>query len=790
MQVHPFRRGFLLALAAPALLAFDEAPAQESPVTSPDSLRTTAGAAPASNFQPNRKPVLTATRTQGAIHVDGELDDPGWQGAARAGNFTRWNPQNMEKPDVDTEALVTYDDANLYVGFLVEDDPQAVRATLRDRDQMFQDDFVGLFIDTYGDGSWAYEIWSNPVGVQGDILWTPDDEDELFDMVYESRGKVTPRGYQVEMAIPFSSLRFPDRAEQSWRVDFWRNHPRDRRNQYSWAAIPRQEPCWQCQWGTLTGIRDVKPGGSLELLPSLTASHSSELRNSDDFRSGLHDLDPDADASLNLKYKFASNLTGEAAVNPDFSQIEADVAQIDVNTTFALDFPEKRPFFLEGSDLFQTWVDAVYTRTINDPVAAARFTGRRGRTSVAYIGARDEHSPILLPFEERSEFLSGGESVSNILRIKHTFQQESNAGLLITDRRYDGGGSGTVYGADALIRLFGNYRFEGQLLGSHTHEPEDSVLTADLGTTTFDRDEYTARFDGETFAGDAAYASFERDGQHWNFDFDFWQWSPTFRADNGFVTQNDNRRGLFWTGYTARPKGLADEIQPNVQIARVWNYAGVRKDEWVRPELFMRLKGQTTFIGAFLWSRERFRDEVFPGIRRGYAYVESNFSDPVRLGIEVESGRFIARNLDPSPVLGRGTVLTTWGTIKPMQRFVLEPRFVFSTLSAPDGGPKIFDAYIARTRAQYQFTRELFFRAVLQYTDRNRRTDLSQPMERRKALELDPLLSYKLNPFTVAYIGSTHDFLDDDLTVDAEGKGGFASTGRQFFFKIQYLVRV
>jgi hypothetical protein len=317
------------------------------------------------------------------------------------------------------------------------------------------------------------------------------------------------------------------------------------------------------------------------------------------------------------------------------------------------------------------------------------------------------------------------------------------------------------------------------------------VFTAGLGATTFDRGDHTAAFNGESFSGDAFYASLERDNPQWEFDLDYWQYSPTFRADNGFVTQNDSRRGIGWTGYWFRPqRGLVEEFLPNVGFGRIWNYEDVRKDEWLRPELFFTFKGQTQAWIAHLWSREQFRGVVFPDIRRGAVWVNSNFSDPVKLGLTVEYGRFIARNLDPAPVLGRGATVETWGTFKPVQRLVIEPSFIYSTLRAPDDGARIFDAYIARARSQYQFTRELFLRLVVQYTDRNRRTDLAVPRTRRKALEIDPLLSYKVNPFTVAYLGSTHDYLDDAVTVDADGHGGFAGTSRQYFFKLQYLVRV
>jgi len=208
----------------------------------------------ASAFQPNVKPAIDIRRASGPIQIDGDLSDAGWADAARAKNFTEIRPGDQTKPPVETESLVAYDDANLYVAFLAHDDPKSIRATLQDRDAIWQDDFVGIMLDTYGDGAWAYEIFANPLGIQSDARWTSQNEDDGFNIIYQSKGKVTAAGYQVEMAIPFSSLRFPDKAVQNWRITFFRTHPRDSRRQYSWSTVSRDNPCFPCQFGTITGI--------------------------------------------------------------------------------------------------------------------------------------------------------------------------------------------------------------------------------------------------------------------------------------------------------------------------------------------------------------------------------------------------------------------------------------------------------------------------------------------------------------------------------------------------------
>ena len=234
-------------------------------------------------YRPVYNPSLHITKINGDIKIDGELNDRDWLTAGKADNFAEHQPGDQIEPPVKTEAFITYNDENLYVAFICYDDPQSVRASYCDRDAVGADDNICLLIDTYGEATWAYEFNVTPYGLQGDYLWSPEGgEDESFDAVWESMGKITDSGYQLEMAIPFSSLRFPDRPQQTWKVDFWRNHPRDSRRQYSWAAYDRDEPCWPCQWGTITGISDVRPGRGIEILPSVIGYQSGALEDKAD----------------------------------------------------------------------------------------------------------------------------------------------------------------------------------------------------------------------------------------------------------------------------------------------------------------------------------------------------------------------------------------------------------------------------------------------------------------------------------------------------------------------------
>ncbi len=740
-------------------------------VTAQTAAQPSGASAPA--FEPNVRPTLQVTRTTSPIRIDGKLDDAGWVGAARATNFAEYFPHEKAKPSVDSEVWVTYDDTQLYLAFVARDDPRTIRASLRDRDRMWSDDYFGILLDTYGDASWAYYLFANPYGIQGDSRFsTTGSEDDTFDVIYHTQAQITEAGYQIEMAIPFASLRFPDRLAQTWRATFWRTHPRGSRSTYTWAAIDRNDPCFLCQFGTLSGIEGVKPGGALELMPSVVTSQASVLRDSSDPNSGLDNREVNAQLSLGARYSFASGITAEGSWNPDFSQVESDAGQIDVNTTFALFFPERRPFFQEGSDLFDTWIEAVYTRQINDPQAAAKLIGRMGRTTVAYLGARDEHSPLLLPFEERSFVGEAGKSISNIARVRRTFGRESYIGGLLTDRRYeDSNGSGTVVGVDGLFRFLGQYRLEYQLLSSHTREADDPTLTAPINDLSFDRGRHTAAFDGESYSGYGQYTSLERSARTWTFDFDYWASSPTFRTDNGFETRNDFRRGSMYQQLAFYPNSRwVDQIRPSIYLERSWNFQGQRKIDFVRPLISLNLKGQTYLELAYRRGRERFADVDFDNLWRAYVYADSRFSELVGVELFVARGREIARLRQP-PIVGSSTDVELSATIKPFTRLLIEPSLVYARLKQLNGGQQIFDGYILRNRTSFQFTRELFLRVVVEYDNFD------------QFLSIEPLLTYKINPFTLFYVGSAHGYQDYD------SPERFAQTTRQFFAKFQYLIR-
>ncbi|MDH4157110.1 MAG: carbohydrate binding family 9 domain-containing protein [candidate division Zixibacteria bacterium] len=770
-------------------------------------------------FSPSFRPELEVPRLSEAIKIDGELDDPGWRKAARATGFAETSPGDQVAPPVRSEALIAYNATYLYVALIAYDSPDAVRVSWRDRDEIFRDDYFGVMLDTYGDASWGYELFVNPLGIQGDLRMLSNGSEEIaFDIVWESEGKVTDSGYQVELAIPFSSLRFPDKPEQTWRANFWRDHQREIRRRYAWAAQDRDEPCFICQWGTLTGIRDIKPGKNLEVMPNVIGYQSGAINDVRDPNSGFENSDFDGEASVNIRYGLSSNSSLEVTVNPDFSQVESDAAQIDVNTTFALFYSERRPFFQEGGNLFSTPFDVVYTRSINNPKVAAKYTGQFGRSSVAYVFARDETSPMVVPLAQRSVVAQNGAGTVNILRARQTFGEDSYVGLVATNRMMEGGGSGTATGVDGRVRLRKNWRLHFQTLASYTDEFDDTdfidtTMADGVGQALFDRGRHTVTFDGENYWGQAVYAGLVREARTWIMTLDYTETSPAFRTDNGFTGRNDQRSLNLWTGLVLRPNTeWLIHWQPSIEVGRVWDWEAApnpfrfddgARDEWIRTTLYFCLKGQTDVTLQYLNSRERFSGFLFEGISRGTMSVNSNFSEAISGGFQINHGKTIWRrhyreydevgeeddttHVVNVPDLGRGTDLSIWASVKPTRRLFVQPEFSHSRLSHsdsymaghPDEEREIFKGYILRVRSTYQFSREWFLRLIIQYNDFD------------NSLDIEPLLTYKINPFTIFYVGATSNYRYYDADIhETLTSSEWETTSRQFFFKMQYLFRI
>ena len=709
------------------------------------------------------------TRTENMIVIDGYIDDRGWENATTTDHFLEFQPgDNVEPPDP-TEVKVSYDSKNLYVAFMAYSDPDDIRATLQKRDQVFQEDFVAIVIDTYGDANSAVMIGANPLGVQLDALNQGEDNDDpSYDIIYESVGKITDKGFQVEMAIPFSSLSFPEKKIQQWKVGFLRNFPRDARHMAVWGGFDRSNQCWICQLGTLKGIEGIEQVGKLEFLPTLVGSQASELDENNALRKGASD----GEVSMGIKYSLSSDRVAEIAINPDFSQVEADEEQIDVNTTFALNYQEKRPFFNEGADLTDTPVDVVYTRSINNPTGVGRIISRGQKDSWVLLSALDDDSPYIVPGEEQSFTSMGGKSFSNIFRYKRSLKEGSFLGLIATDRRMvNNNGSGSVVGFDTRYRFNDTYQVEFQSVFSRTQEPNDSLV---VSSATFG-DNHTFTFDGESFSGNALELEFQRNTEHWRVETGYDHRTPTFRAENGFVTNSNHRRIYGQSLWIYFPNNFFSQVLGGVHASVGHNFDGVQKAKYIVLFSNLAMPRQTRLNVMYARRMQyRFKDTELNGTYDLKINLNSQFSERYQFGTNI--GRHVApvRFLEV-PEEGRLTTTSFWTRMQASDRLNVGLSYNSQKMTTMDRKTDYFSGYIATLRSSYQHNKSLGFKVLIQYNDFS------------KDFQIQPLLTYQPSPFTIFYIGSTQNQNVNTLSYDAINAGQL--TNRQYYLKFQYLFK-
>jgi hypothetical protein len=718
------------------------------------------------------------------IKMDGVLDEAAWLKSARLGNFCEIEPHEKTKPSEETEVMMFYDDDYLYLGFVCYDkDMSGLRKTLTDRDRIFSDDWAGIILDTYCEGKQAYEFFVNPLGIQGDLMWTaPGNEDMNYDAVWHSDAKIYKDKWTIEIAIPFKSIRFSGKKLQEWHIHFLRTRPRENREQYSWVPISRDDATMFIHYATLKGIENVKTGNNLEILPYTLGSQAGRISDFENSDSKFENEDVKGQVGVNLKYGITSNLTADFTVNPDFSQIESDAGQIDVNNPYALYYSEKRPFFIEGSTIFNTPFNIVYTRAINNPLAALKLTGKIGKYDIGYVSAYDRNSPFVIPFEEGSDFLlTDRKSLSNIFRFKRSINSDdSYIGFLLTDREVnkkgdkflDVDGYNRVFGIDGNYRFLENYSLTFQIVKYITKEINYSEYD---NPGTFNNGKHTSALDGEEFSGFGNYIALNRSARHWNFTFDYYDASPNARRDNGFMSTNDFRKFETSQSYVFYPETkLINRISPGFYAMVRHNTDGKLREEFFAPSVNFNFAKQVyLYMQFFVVNNEQFNGVYHQGARRFSLNLNVNTYDNLTWGAYLAVGKYIVRNDDP--YIGWGYNFELWQTIKPIDRLVLENDWNYFEIAKNFGGEKLFAGYILRNKSTLQIDKNFSLRLISQYDSFSGN------------FNFNPLLSYKLNPFSVFYVGSTYNY--DDIT-NTNGVPRYTLSGRQFFLKFQYLWRM
>ncbi len=714
-------------------------------------------------------PSFNVRKTTEKIEVDGALTESAWTIATVIPIDYEWQPGDNTPPPVKTECLVTFNSNYLYIGVRAYDpDPSKIRAHLMDRDSIdtfVQDDHVGVMIDPFNDERRAFQLRMNPVGVQADAIFSDLEgiEDWSWDLIWDSRGRITEEGYEVEVAIPFNQIRFPRTSDvQTWGIEFFRSWPRNIRHRMSSRPTDRDKSCILCQQNRITGFQEITPGRNLEFDPTLTA-HSTETRPN--FPEG--DLDADdqeIDGGLTARWGITPNLSLNGAINPDFSQVEADVAQLDVNTRFALFFPEKRPFFLEGIDIFATPLNnLVFTRTVVDPIWGGKLTGKEGKNGIGVFFTRDEVNNLLIPSNQASEFAFLTENVtSSVLRYRRDVFQNSTVGAIFSGRQGDEYHN-RYFGTDGFFRFSNSDTVDYQLLHSDTQYPQAIA------------EEFNQELD--SFGDEAYFVQYNHFAESWIWTGLYEDLGKDFRADTGFIPRVNTRR---FRGSLQR-RFFGDGSQWYTQLnfgaigQRIEDHTGLLTDSMILG--FANFSGPLqSLLEVDVYKNKEFFDGVTYDINR----VETIFQIKPSGKLAFNFFGQIGDNIDFANSRAADSVfLNPKIELKVSRPLNLQFDHSYQTLYVEGG--RLFTANLSQFRVVYQFNVRMFVRAIIQYLDLSQNQQLyTFPVEpETQELFTQFLFAYKLNPQTVLFVG----YSDNRLGLQ---QIDLLQTDRTFFLKVGY----
>ena len=735
------------------------------------------------------RPTTVIVRTREAPRIDGRLDDAVWRNATHLTEFVQIAPVEGAPGSERTEVWMAYDDDNLYFAFYAHySDPGMIRVFRADRDEIRGDDRISVLFDTFLDQQRAYQFSVNGYGVQGDSIVNATGRmssssrsmsmssgsssgtgsrsggggmssmsssgafgifgDDSWNALFETGGVVVSDGWTAEMAIPFKSLRYPARpggAPHRWGFQITRII-RGKSEAQSWAPISRSVAGQMTQFGVLEGLADLSQSRNIEILPELTGVQFGSL---DTGTGGYDERDPDGELGVGVKYGITPNLTADFTYNPDFSQIESDRPQVETNQRFALFYPEQRPFFLEGQDIFETAtpVTLVHTRTIVDPRLGAKLTGKVGNATLGVVVADDEAAGRL---DDRSDPMYGASAQSFIGRARYDLYAESYLGGIATAREF-GDTYNRIAGVDGRFRLSRTQRVSFLAIASDTRDDVDGAL-----------------------AGEVFEADFTSQGRNLGYGVAHSRIAPGFRTATGFVPRVDVQQTSAHLSYRWWPETNILSWGPSVSYLRLYDFAGVLQDEQVQGTASIQLRNNVNFFGTVSRTLERYEEIDFRKNGYGFFGVVSGRVLSIVGGINWGDGVFYSA----SPFLGRSTTgnfLVRWNATS---RLRTELTGVFSAFDNPIEGTEIFNVKIFRARTTYQFTDRLLLRHIMEHNTL------------AVTLGNNVLLTYRINAGTVAHLGYDARYqqgrqIDSLLFPTAQ----LLRQNRAFFGKISYLFR-
>ncbi len=720
-------------------------------------------------------PPIQIRKTSLEIKIDGVLGDPGWAEAVPVDTWWETRPGDNLVSKVRNVGYLVYDDDFLYASFEFEDPtPEKIRAPLANRDNVpGYTDYGGVLIDANNDGQTAQMFLANARGIQYDAINSDaSGEDSAPDFFWESAAKVTPQGWVLEIKIPFSSLRYTESDPEQWRILLYRNHPREYRYQFFSSRLPRESNCFICNSTPLVGLGGLPSGSHYVIAPYATSTRISEPAG--DVGTPLVSADPTSELGLDAKWLPNPNTALDLTLNPDFSQIETDAPLISANERFALFFPEKRPFFLEGADLFDTPLTAVYTRSFASPRWGARATGElKGNTYTILAGEDRGGGSVIIPGSQGSELVDQDQSSFVTMgRFRRNFGP-SFMSFVFTGREVDDGSYNRVLGPDFRWEPTEKDVITGQILFSESKTP----ILPDL----------TDEWDGRKLSGHAAELWWYRQTKKWDYFTLYQDLSNDFRADNGFVPQVGIRRGFGEIGRSFYP-----EDKPITRL-RMFTLGSYRVDrdgnvlsQWIMPGFGFDATLNSFVRVEFLFGEERSGTELIrnnqirPRVVLRPGRVLSQIELSARFGDAVDFA-----NDRPGDGLSLGLELD----LRPTDHLQLSldtERRTLDVTTAEGLSGELFAAQVAQLRGTYTFNAKSWLRLIGQWVRTERRPELYKVPEDFSALSENVggtlVFAYKLNWQSVLFVG-----YGDSRELDA--LDDLKPASEQIFVKVSYALQ-
>ncbi len=689
---------------------------------------------------PAENEALRIPKLSRAPKIDGLLENPLWEEEAlKVEDFIQYTPKENGTPSEKTVAYIGYDKKNIYIAFRCYDSEiDKIRASVTNRDNCFNDDWIYISFDTFNEKRRAFTFIINPIGVQMDLIRVEEggnsNMDSSWDTVFYSEGKIDKQGYTVEIALPFKSFRFPDRKEKAWGILLGRTIAH-KGEVVIWPAISKKIPGLLTQEREIIIQGEVEKGKNFELMPIATSLKTQDRKG--DFQPGV-----------NFKWGISSDLTMDLTLNPDFSQIEADTPQIDVNRRFALYYAEKRPFFLEGMEIFKfPQINMVYTRRIIDPLAGAKLTGKIGRFTYGLLSAYDTSPTESLWEIHEGEGRKDENALFNIFRVKTDIFRESYIGFCLADKEIDGTYN-RVVGVDGQLKFKNKFFFSFQAIGSKTKFEDEA---ADLAP--------------------ALYADFFYFSKHWLGGLYWLSFHPDFEASSGFVNRVDYRSLGAYTAFMVYPeKRYLNQIRIRLRGGQRYAYfEDILLDQWATLQLQFRFTEFSNLNVYYENSLERYADiDFYKNLFTIQA--QNNFISWLPFGFYFQTGESIYYEAD-DPFLGWTNIYGLFLNIKPNKRLQIDITFDKQTFWEKRGGSQLFDYNVVRQKITYQLSKTLSLRAIVDYN------------HFYKEIYGSFLVSYILKPGTVFFLGLDSNLFKDDF-------GHYMRDRYSLFIKFSYWWRI